>query len=863
MIRQYQAIKSAHPDMLLFYRMGDFYELFFDDAVQAAAALDIALTRRGKHDGEDIPMCGVPVHNAESYLQRLIRSGFRVAVCEQLEDPAEARKRPGAQKLVQRDVVRIVTPGTLTEDELLDARSDSLLVALADGDAACALAWLDLSSGAFGCEALAAPDLAAALARLQPRELLVGEDRGLPPALAEWQSRAVPLPRSHFEPANGERRVREALGLATLDGLGAFDGAELAAAGAVLAYVELTQKGQRPPLQPLVGQRIGERLLLDPATRRNLELVEAMGGGRQGSLLHTVDRTITAAGARRLHRDLAGPLTDRAAIARRHDRIEALVGEAGRRRELRATLREAADLERAVARLGLGRGGPRDLAAVGRTLGVAAQVAATFAAAPPPLAALADPLTGHETLASTLTAALVETPPRLAREGEAIRSGYDTELDTARSLRDRGRQHIAALEGRLRETTGVATLKIRHNSMLGYFVEVGSAHADRLPATFVRRQGLANASRFGVAELSDLEQRLVEAEATARRREHELLDALTEAVLAEAASLAAVAKSLAALDVAAAWAELAATERWVRPELSDDLAFDVEAVRHPVVEAALTRERAAFVANDCQLGDDSRLWLLTGPNMAGKSTFLRQNALLAVLAQAGAFVPAARCRLGIVDRLFSRVGAADDLARGRSTFMVEMVETAAILNQASQRSLVILDEIGRGTATHDGLSLAWAVVEYLHDVVRCRGLFATHFHELTSLEARLERLSCHSMQVREWRSEVVFLHEVAPGAADRSYGLHVARLAGLPPQVTARAQVLLDRLERQARAAPTRLVTDLPLFQEVEPAPIAPSGDGPLGDALRAIDPDMLSPREALEALYRLRVLLDDAADQA
>ena len=857
MMRQYLALKARHPEALLFYRMGDFYELFFEDAVKAAAALDIALTRRGKHQGEDVPMCGVPVHNAQTYLHRLIEKGFRVAVCEQMEDPEEAKKRKGAAKLVERDVVRIVTPGTLTEDELLDAREDSFLAALAEDEAGFALAWLELASGYFQTTALPADRLAAELARLEPRELLLAEghsgDERLRTALADWRTRLVPLASSQLAPRGGRERLERAYGVGALDAFGTFTPAELGAAGAILAYVELTQRGALPGLQPLKSQTTEGQLTLDPATRRNLELTEALTGGRAGSLTAAVDRTLTAAGARLLQRHLAGPLTDRTAIETRHARVDALLHDSERRRSVRQALRETPDLERALGRLQLGRGGPRDLGAVGRALRTAQAIALLLDGAAPVLDALGPDLGGGEDLASVLDAALVETPPRLAREGEAIRAGFDDELDQARSLRDEGRRHIAALEASLKQRTGRSSLKVRHNTMLGYYVELSAQQAEPVPDGFVRRQGLANASRFATAELTDLEMALNAADDRARAREQAVLAELVEQVVAAADPLGATARALASLDVAAGWAELAAAEGWVRPELTQDLAFEVEAGRHPVVEAAIASTGHRFVANDCRLGEADRLWLLTGPNMAGKSTFLRQNALLAILAQAGAFVPAKRLRLGIVDRLFSRVGAADDLARGRSTFMVEMVETAAILNQATGRSLVILDEIGRGTATHDGLSLAWSVVEYLHDVIRCRGLFATHFHELTDLENRLDRLACHTMKVREWRQEVVFLHEVGDGRADRSYGLHVARLAGVPATVVARAEVLLKRLEQQARQGPERLALDLPLFQTLEPEPAAASD--PLAAELDATDPDALSPKDALDVLYRLKAL--------
>ena len=865
MIAQYQALKARHPGTLLFFRMGDFYELFFEDAEIAAPALDIALTKRGRHAGMDIPMCGVPVHSAELYLQRLIRKGFKVAICEQLEDPAAARRR-GGKALLARDVVRVVTPGTLTEDGLLDPRRHNYLAAVARTRREAAVAWVDISTGSFFTEACDPGELGSLLARIEPGEIVAPPDLAGDPALSaqleDWRERLDDATGLRFDSLHGESRLREHFGLLTLEGLGDFARAELAAAGALLDYLRLTQKGALPRLEP--PRRIApERVMrIDPATRRNLELLRDLSGEREGSLLQAVDRTVTGAGARLLADRLAAPLRDAAAIRERLDRIEAFVDDSGLRREVRELLKGTPDLDRALSRLSLGRGGPRDLLAVGRGLAAAAGLAGLLREAAPPLAALAAGIADLEPLARRLTRTLVEQPPPAAREGGFVRTGVDAELDGLRDLRDRGRRHIAALETRYREDTGIPSLKIRHNNLLGYYIEVTATHRDKVPEGFLRRQSMANATRYATEELAALERELAGAAERALAREQAIFADLLEAVLGAAADIAATAASLAEIDLSAAFATLAAEEGYVRPVIREEPVFRVKAGRHPVVEQALARRHASFVANDCDLSEGRRLWLLTGPNMAGKSTFLRQNALIAVLAQCGSFVPAEAAEIGLVDRLFSRVGAADDLARGRSTFMVEMVETAAILNQATERSLVILDEIGRGTATFDGLSLAWAVVEHLHDRIRCRGLFATHYHELTALAGKLPELAARTMRVREWRGDVVFLHEVVPGRADRSYGIQVARLAGLPASVIRRASRVLRRLEAAESGAPaTLLAEDLPLFSALRDAPPAPPPDHPALARLREIDPDSLSPRAALDLLYELHRLLAAGED--
>ncbi len=869
MMEQFLSIKGANPDCLLFYRMGDFYELFFDDAVQAAAALDITLTKRGHHDGQDIPMCGVPVHAAETYLSRLIRKGFRVAVCEQTEDPAEAKKR-GAKSVVARDVVRVVTPGTLTEDTLLDARSNNYLAALAMAGGGLALAWLDVSTGDFRVQSVDEASVAAVLSRVHPGELLVPkrltEQRALFDLFADWRDALAIQSDSLFDSVNAEKRLKEQYGVAALDAFGDYERAELSAAGALLDYVHLTQVGKAPRLSPPRKLSAGAILEIDQATRRNLELTRTLGGDRAGSLLDVIDRTVTGGGARLLANRLSAPLTDRLEIEARFDAVGFCLEQSGLRSDLRDVLRGAPDLERALSRITVGRGGPRDLAAIrdGLTLTVGIRTLLEKAGPLPAVLAQGERDLGvHAVLIDRLTRALADELPLITRDGGFIRSGYAPHLDEVRTLRDHSRKLIAGLETRYRQETGIETLKIKHNNMLGYFIEISARHAARMGDTFIHRQTMSNAMRYSSPELGDLARSISEAGDKAQAVEQELFDDLIGDVTARVAEIALAATALAGMDWAAALADLAEERRYARPKITDDLSFRIIGGRHPVVEAALNRGgEQPFVANDCDLSRDRHLWLLTGPNMAGKSTFLRQNALIAVLAQSGSFVPAEEAEIGVVDRLFSRVGASDDLARGRSTFMVEMVETATILNQATERSLVILDEIGRGTATFDGLSIAWACVEHLHDAAKARALFATHYHELTALAERLPALAPHCMRVKEWRGEVVFLHEVAAGAADRSYGIHVARLAGLPAAVVARAEEVLHTLERgEQSGAVTRLIDDLPLFraaaQPKPPAAAAP-GPHPALEVLEGIDPDDMTPREALEALYRLSRLIKE-----
>ena len=869
MMAQYLEIKAANPDCLLFYRMGDFYELFFEDSVIAARALGIMLTKRGKHRGEDIPMCGVPVERANDYLQKLIALGHRVAVCEQLEDPAEAKKR-GAKSVVRRDVVRLVTPGTITEEALLDPARANAFVALArvrgaDGGFTYGLASVDISTGAFLVSERAEEALAAELARLEPREIVLAEalfrDAKLKSTLDARGAPVTPM-RDAGEGAMAERRLMEFYGVATLAGFGALAPAELAASALAVLFVERTQKAERPALARPSSLQESGALEIDAATRANLEISRTLGGEREGSLLSVLDLTVTPAGARLLAERIAAPATDPEKIAQRLDAVNFFVDAPQLREGLRARLARAPDLARALSRLSLQRGGPRDLAAISSALGAARDIGCFLLATGAPLE-IAQDLAALERADAALEAriaeSLVQEPPADRRAGGFIARGVDVALDEACDLRDQSRQVVASFQAKYVEATQIRQLRVKHNNFLGYFFEVPQAQGERLlrppfEGQFTHRQTMADAMRFSTRELVELDAKIASASETAAARETALFDDLCAAVLAKAPELRSLSESFARLDVFASLAELAARREWSRPEVDASLDFAIEDGRHPVVEASLQAQGKLFSPNGCDLSG-GKIAVVTGPNMAGKSTFLRQNALIVLLAQMGSYVPAARARIGVVDRLFSRVGASDDLARGRSTFMVEMVETAAILNCAGPRSLVILDEIGRGTATFDGLSIAWATMEHLCETNRCRTLFATHFHELTQLQKRLPRIVNLTMKVVERAGEIVFLHEVVAGAADRSYGVHVAELAGLPPRVVARAQKILAELEAQGRRAPVKkMIAELPLFaQHFAPGPPPAQKSDALRDALAAIDPDALTPREALAALYALK----------
>ncbi|RIV77602.1 DNA mismatch repair protein MutS [Pelagerythrobacter aerophilus] len=853
MMEQYHALKREAEGCLLFYRMGDFFELFFDDARQAAAILDIALTTRGEHGGEAVPMCGVPAHSAEGYLARLIKAGCRVAIAEQVETPEEAKKRGGSKALVRRDIVRFVTAGTLTEEALLEPRRANMLVAVCELRGTIGIAAVDISTGRMELEECAADRLGAALARLGPSEVVAPEDWDARPA------EAIERARQDFASDAGEARLKAVHGVATLDGFGAFTRPMLAAAGGLLAYLDHAGRGTMPLLLPPVARESDSAMAMDEATRASLEILEAQRGGRQGSLIAAIDRCATGAGARQLADDLSAPLTDRGAIEARLALVGWLHADPLLRADLREVLRALPDIGRALGRIVAGRGSPRDLGQVRDGLAEARRIRDHLQGKPDRpalLERLLPAMGGHGALVDLLQRALVPAPPTERQNGGFIAEGYDAALDELRQTSGSARRAIAALEGRYREDTGIAALKIKHNGVLGYFIEVPAKHADALMASdsgFTHRQTMAGAVRFNSLGLHEEAARIAEAGGHALAAEEAHFEDLTAAVIDAREAIAATAAALARLDVAAGNAERAAEGDWCRAEILEDRCLEIAGGRHPVVEQALAKGGERFVANDCRLDDQDRLWLIGGPNMGGKSTFLRQNALIVLLAQAGCFVPAVSARIGLVDRLFSRVGASDNLARGRSTFMVEMVETAAILSQATERSFVILDEVGRGTSTYDGLALAWAVVEAVHETNRCRCLFATHYHELSRLAETCEALSLHHVRAREWKGDLVLLHELAEGPADRSYGLAVARLAGVPDAVVARAKSVLDRLEK-GRAETGGLAAglgDLPLFAAANAAEEEQCDT--LRERLRELDVDALSPRDALDALYALK----------
>ncbi len=870
MMVQFLEIKESYPDAILFYRMGDFYEMFFDDAVAAAQALDIALTKRGKHLGNDIPMCGVPFHAAEGYLLTLIRKGFRVAVCEQMENPAEAKKR-GAKSVVKRAVVRLVTPGTLTEDSLLEARRNNFLAAFAEVRDDAALAWVDISTGELRVAPCPVVRLAPELARLASSEVIVSDNISdeITALVTDSGASMTPIARASFDSTAANKRLTSLFKVTSLDGFGQFGRAEIAALGAIVDYLDITQKGKLPLLRPPVQERSDGVMQIDAATRRNLELTRNLSGGRDATLLSVIDRTLTAGGGRLLERRLSSPSRDIAGIQARLDGVGFMIENARLCDGIREELRKAPDMDRALSRLGLERGGPRDVGAIRAGLKQALAISGQLGGQKPPdiISKAATLMIGHDSIIKLLEDSFVTDPPLLTRDGGFIAPGYDADLDGARTLRDEGRSVIARLQADYANHTGISTLKIKHNNVLGYFIEVTATHAKAmlsapLSESYIHRQTTANAVRFTTVDLSEMETKILNAGNRALEIEKRLYSMIIADILTVGAKINGAARALSEIDLAAGMATLTTGGDWCRPVVDSSRAFLVKNGRHPVVEAALSAQSGTpFIANTCDLADGSDgadIWLLTGPNMAGKSTFLRQNALIALLAQMGSYVPAASAHIGLVSQLFSRVGASDDLARGRSTFMVEMVETAAILNQADDRALVILDEIGRGTATYDGLSIAWATLEHLHDVNQCRALFATHYHEMTSLADKLAGVENATVTVKEWEGEVIFLHEVRRGAADRSYGVQVARLAGLPEVVVERARVVLDALEKGEREggnAKETLVDDLPLFSATPRPAVHIRGSSAVDEKLADILPDELTPKAALSLIYELKKL--------
>lgn len=866
MMQQYMDVKAEHQDALLFYRMGDFYELFMEDAVIAAGVLDIALTKRGKNGDDDIAMCGVPHHSYEPYLHKLIQAGYKVAICEQMESPEEAKKR-GYKAVVRREVVRIITPGTIIEDSLLDARSANYLACLAQNGSKMALSWIDISTGEFYLSETSNKSLASDLARLSPKEILLADklfiDNEISPVLREYKSAVTPQAVSFFDIKRSEKHLKDFYGVLSLDSFGEFSKAQVIAAGALVEYVGLTQKGKLPRLSPPKEFISSQFMIIDAATRRNLEINKSLSGEKKGSLINIIDKTITGAGARLLNNFMAAPLANAEAINKRLGNVQFFFDNNDLRENIREVLKRVPDIERALSRIFLGKGGPRDIASIrdGITEGMMISEILEFSGMiiPHQMQTILNKIAAFDSLLIKLKEALKDEVGVLARDGNFIAENYHPRLDELRLLRDNSRQMIVDLKERYKQETGVNTLKIAQNNVLGFYVEVTPNSSSKITdEKFIHRQTLANAVRYTTEELRSLENDILNAKDQALRLEMAIFDELVSDIIRESENIARTAEGLAEIDVFTAFAQLAVDKNYYRPYVDESLEFNIREGRHPVVEDSIDN----FIANDADLKKEQKLWLLTGPNMAGKSTFLRQNALIAIMAQIGSFVPARHAHIGIIDKVFSRVGASDDLARGRSTFMVEMVETATILNQATKRSFVILDEIGRGTSTYDGLSIAWAVVEYLHSVNKSRGLFATHYHELTSLVADLSNLACYSMKVKEWEGSVVFMHEVIKGAADRSYGIHVAKLAGMPSWVIKRSDEVLSVLQNsEAESTINKLSGALPLFQGKELFGSNVNNDNIAGhpaiaaviEELEKTDIDALSPKEALEVLYGLK----------
>ena len=858
-------IKSDYSEALLFYRMGDFYELFFEDAKVAANALDIALTKRGKHSGEDIPMCGVPHHSAENYIYTLINKGFRVAICEQMESPEEAKKR-GYKAVVKREVVRLVTPGTLTEDNLLDAKKSNYLASYSLVHKEASVSWIDISTGSFYISSITPEKLGSELTRLSPSEILLSEDlaKAHRDLAEEFGISVTELGNSAFDSSSARERLKKIFNVETVDGLGTFNRAELSSMGAIIEYLQITQKGKLPMLSRPRRELNSSFMTIDTATRKNLELTKGLSSGnKSGSLLSVIDHTLTSGGARLLEKRVSAPSTNLDEIEKRLNGLDFMIADPSLSSSLRSELRKVPDLDRALSRISLERAGPRDLVAIKNGLlqaSIISKILSRFTL-PKLIKEKTAVFPEQDKFLGFLTEALVDEPPILARDGGFIREGFDPKLDEARKLRNEGKKIIAEMQMDLVKISGIQSLKINHNNVLGYFVETPATHADRmlsppLSDTFIHRQTTANQVRFSTVELSEIETKILNAASHSLEIEKQTFKDLCGSILQYGQCITDIADYLSEIDLTIALSELARNESWVKPTVDESRNFEISGGRHPVVEQALKKQGKAFISNECTL-NDGKICLLTGPNMSGKSTFLRQNAIIVLLAQIGSFVPAASAKLGIVSQLFSRVGASDDLARGRSTFMVEMVETASILNQADENSFVILDEIGRGTATYDGLSIAWATLEHLHNVNKARALFATHYHELTHLSAEMDRLENSTVSVKEWEGEVVFLHEVIRGAADRSSGVQVAKLAGLPETVIKRSKLVLEKLEKghyQGQSKLKGLVNDLPLFSNDQNFHEAKEKEvDPIHEELRNINLDNTSPRDALEFLYKLK----------
>ena len=884
--QQYLDIKNQYKEYLIFYRMGDFYELFFEDAITASQALDLVLTHRGTYKGKKIPMCGVPFHAYENYLARLIKQGFKVAIAEQTETPEEAKKR-GRSALVKREVIRLVTSGTLTEDTLLDARQNNYLMAVSSIGGNLGFSWLDLSTGDFFCREIAISThllseiLYSVFINVDPSEIIVSDslyaNQSAFKVLSAYQNRLTVLPFNRFNADNAQKTILSFYGISSLDIFGALSKAEISSAGILLDYLCTTQIQEKPHIKNLKRQNTSNSMEIDPSSRRNLELCEGFGGNKQSSLLVNIDKTVTGAGARLFLSRLLSPSTDENEINNRLDAVQFFLNIPELQKEVRSYLKQITDMERVVSRLALRRGGPKDMFSLKIALLYAPKIRnlinnfgnfkTLVTGVPAKLKETLSEISDFSALADELDRALKDYDelPTFTRDGDFIKEGYSPTIDELKNYKNHSSEIISNLEKAYSAELGIPNLKIKYNSIAGRYLEVPNRFANAVSqnSKFIHKQTVLNALRYTTAELTDLEQKISSLDEKILNAELEIFQDLTIKILTRADEISKLALIYAKLDVAVASAELALKNGYVRPIVDRSLVFEIKDGRHPVVENSLKKSHEGpFVTNNCLLNaENDRIWLLTGPNMAGKSTFLRQNAVIAIMAQMGLFVPALFAHIGIIDKVFSRVGASDDLSQGRSTFMVEMVETATILNNATDRSFVILDEIGRGTATYDGLSIAWSVIEHLHEINKCRTLFATHYHELTVLKEKLKALTLHAMKIKEFEGNVVFMHEVIEGTADRSYGIHVAKLAGLPKLAVKRAEQILKTLENQSHHQKmTHIEDDLPLFSsfikinETEHK----KEKSPLYDMLEKLNPDNLTPKEALDKLYELKVLYND-----
>ena len=864
MIEQYLSIKNQYKDVLLFYRMGDFYELFFDDAVIASKALDITLTKRGRANGMDIPMCGVPFHSADNYLPRLIKKGFNVAVCEQTETPEQV-KASGKKGPLKREVVRIISPGTITEDNLLESTTNNFLGAIINLNNSISISWVDVSTGSFKSRNFNKKNnqinqnqlLNNFLLRMNFSELLISEQMKLDFIAEEWHSIIKRQPSNIFHYSSSMRQICSYYSIVSLDGIGVFSDGEIITAGVLLSYLNLTQCGKIPILSMIKSENENSFLEIDYFTQKSLEIVKNLSGKSEGSLISCIDDTITSSGARLLKQRIVEPFYDIKQINEQYDLIDWFLKNRQCALQYKNNLKNIPDLERSLSRISSLRGSPKDLVLISKGFLNIYEIYEDLTKfnkdlkKPNILNAISQNLEIDYSLFFNIQSAFKTDTSLLAKEGGFIKDGYNIKLDHLRKLRDNEFNEIIQLQKNYAEVSKVNSLKIKNNRVLGYHIEVRAMHDLSLRNTdqFIHRQTTAQTSRFTTIELNEIENQIQNSFYEATKIEMDIFNSFTKQIINIGSQILKIASSISELDISIMVASQAQVRNYIRPNISDDKILEIIDGRHPVVENQMISSEKPFISNHCILNESDYIWLITGPNMAGKSTYLRQNALIVIMAQAGLYVPAKEANIGIFDKIFSRVGASDDLAKGQSTFMIEMIETSAILNTSTERSLVILDEIGRGTATFDGLAIAWSVLDYLHNKIKPRTLFATHYHELTSLKEKLENLSCHKMAIKEWNDTIIFMHKINKGEADKSYGIHVAQLAGLPTEVIQRAKILLSKLENDSNEKKIdvweNILQDLPL----------PNDNEIFFKEFDKIEADQISPREALDIIYKMKSL--------